>query len=72
VVKRVAEALQRAAEVTTILLVEQNLAVARHLVRDVVVLDQGLVVFKGDIGELIDDPALARRYLGLSASAAGH
>jgi branched-chain amino acid transport system ATP-binding protein len=70
VVKRVAEALQRAAEVTTILLVEQNLAVARHLVRDVVVLDQGLVAFKGHIDELIDDPALARRHLGLSA--AGH
>ena len=70
VVKRVAEALQRAAEVTTILLVEQNLAVARHLVRDVVVLDQGLVTFAGDIAELIDDPALARRHLGLSA--AGH
>lgn len=72
VVKRVAEALQRAAEVTTILLVEQNLAVARHLVRDVVVLDQGLVTFAGDIGELIDDPALARRHLGLSASGDGH
>jgi branched-chain amino acid transport system ATP-binding protein len=70
VVKRVAEALQRAAEVTTILLVEQNLAVARHLVRDVVVLDQGLVTFAGDIAELIDDPALARRHHGLSA--AGH
>jgi branched-chain amino acid transport system ATP-binding protein len=72
VVKRVAEALQRAAEVTTILLVEQNLAVARHLVRDVVVLDQGLVTFAGDIGELIDDPALARRHLGLSAGGDGH
>jgi branched-chain amino acid transport system ATP-binding protein len=72
VVKRVAEALQRAAEVTTILLVEQNLAVARHLVREVVVLDQGSVVFSGEVAELIDDPALARRYLGLSAVATGH
>jgi branched-chain amino acid transport system ATP-binding protein len=72
VVKRVAEALQRAAEVTTILLVEQNLAVARHLVRDVVVLDQGLVTFAGDIGALIDDPALARKHLGLSTAGSGH
>jgi branched-chain amino acid transport system ATP-binding protein len=68
VVKRVAEALKRAAAVTTILLVEQNLAVARHLVRDVVVLDQGRVVYAGDVGALIDDPALARRFLGLSAA----
>jgi branched-chain amino acid transport system ATP-binding protein len=72
VVKRVADALERAASVTTILLVEQNLAVARHLVRDVVVLDQGAVVFTGDVAALIDDPALARRYLGLSAVASGH
>lgn len=70
-VKRVADALQRAALVTTILLVEQNLAVARHLVRDVVVLDQGSVVFAGDVATLVDDPALARRYLGLS-TALGH
>jgi branched-chain amino acid transport system ATP-binding protein len=68
VVKRVADALKRAAEVTTILLVEQNLAVARHLVRDVVVLDQGRVVYAGDVAALIDDPALARRFLGLSAA----
>jgi branched-chain amino acid transport system ATP-binding protein len=65
-VKRVAAALQRAAEVATILLVEQNLAVARHLARDVIVLDQGSVVFAGEVAALIDDPALARRYLGLS------
>ena len=68
VVKRVADALKRAAEVTTILLVEQNLAVARHLVLDVVVLDQGRVVYAGDVAALIDDPALARRFLGLSAA----
>jgi branched-chain amino acid transport system ATP-binding protein len=70
-VRRVADALQRAAEVTTIVLVEQNLAVARHLVRDVVVLDQGRVVFTGDVAALVDDPALARRYLGIAA-AGGH
>lgn len=71
-VKRVADALKRAAEVTTILLVEQNLAVARHLVRDVIVLDQGSVVFAGEICALIDDLELARRFLGLSTASAGH
>ncbi len=70
-VKRVADALKRAAEVVTIVLVEQNLAVARHLVRDVVVLDQGLVVYGGDVAALVDDPALARKYLGLAAVAGG-
>jgi len=71
-VKRVADALQRAAQIATILLVEQNLAVARHLASDVVVLDQGSVVFAGDVAALVDDPALARRYLGLSAAGSGH
>ena len=50
----------------------QNLAVARHLASDVVVLDQGSVVFAGDVAALVDDPALARRYLGLSAAGSGH
>lgn len=66
VVRHVIDALRRAAEVATILLVEQNLSVARELVRDVVVLDQGQVSFTGDVGALIDDPALARRHLGLT------
>jgi branched-chain amino acid transport system ATP-binding protein len=69
-VKRVAEALTRAAAVTTILLVEQNLAVARHLARDVIVLDQGRVQFTGAIDELVGDSDRARRYLGLASSGA--
>ncbi len=72
IVKRVADALRRAAEVVTILLVEQNLAVARHLVGDVVVLDQGRVEFTGPVDALIDDPELARRHLGLSAIGGSH
>ena len=70
VVRHVVEALQRAAEVATILLVEQNLSVAHKLVRDVVVLDQGRVAFTGDVETLMGDPELARRYLGIAASAA--
>ncbi len=68
VVRHVVEALRRAAEATTILLVEQNLSVAHALVRDVVVLDQGRVSFTGDVDQLIGDPALARRHLGLAAA----
>jgi branched-chain amino acid transport system ATP-binding protein len=67
VVRHVVDALQRAAEVATILLVEQNLSVAHKLVKDVVVLDQGRVSFTGDVEQLMGDPALARRHLGLAA-----
>jgi branched-chain amino acid transport system ATP-binding protein len=70
IVKRVVEALERAARVTTILLVEQNLAVARRLAKDVIVLDQGRVQFTGDIAALVGDAELARRYLGLAAAGA--
>jgi len=72
IVKRVADALRRAAEIATILLVEQNLAVAHRLVKDVIVLDQGRVVFSGDVEALIGDPVLARRYLGLAAAGEVH
>ncbi len=68
VVRHVVDALRRAAEVATILLVEQNLSVAHSLVRDVVVLDQGRVSFTGDVEQLMGDPALARRHLGLAAA----
>jgi branched-chain amino acid transport system ATP-binding protein len=67
VVRHVVDALKRAAEIATILLVEQNLSVAHKLVRDVVVLDQGRVSFTGDVDQLMGDPALARRHLGLAA-----
>jgi len=68
VVRHVVEALRRAAEVATILLVEQNLSVAHSLVRDVIVLDQGRVSFTGDVDQLMGDAALARRHLGLAAA----
>jgi branched-chain amino acid transport system ATP-binding protein len=68
VVRHVVDALRRAAELATILLVEQNLSVAHSLVRDVIVLDQGRVSFTGDVDQLMGDPALARRHLGLAAA----
>lgn len=72
VVKQVAAALLRAAELATILLVEQNLSVAHRLVGDVIVLDQGRVAYTGHVDTLMSDPALARRYLGLAAAGEGH
>ena len=58
-------ALKRAAQAATLLLVEQNLQVARTLADKVVVLDQGRVAYTGDVAELLADPALARLYLGV-------
>jgi branched-chain amino acid transport system ATP-binding protein len=64
-VAEVARVLERLAELTTVLLVEQNLGVVRRLARDAVVLDQGRVVYKGDAQELLDQPELVRRTLSV-------
>jgi branched-chain amino acid transport system ATP-binding protein len=64
-VTEVAAALERAAELTTIVLVEQNLAVVQRLARDVVVLDGGRVVHTGPAAELLADPEHIRRLLGV-------
>ncbi len=65
VVGEVVEVLEQAARTTTMLLVEQNLAVARRLAATAVVLDQGRVAFAGTIEALLEEPTLARRYLGV-------
>ncbi len=65
VVEHVVGALARATAETTVILVEQNLAVASDLAEDAVVLDQGRVVYTGPMAELAADPALTGRYLGV-------
>ena len=65
IVEQVVEALAHAAEHATVLLVEQNLWVAGELAKDAVVLDHGQIVHSGPMAELINDPALAGRYLGV-------
>ena len=69
-VTEVAAALERAAELATILLVEQNLAVVQRLAQQVVVLDGGRVVHTGPAAELLADPARVRELLGVHGS--GH
>jgi branched-chain amino acid transport system ATP-binding protein len=54
---------------TTILLVEQNFAVARALGDSVAVMDDGRVVHRGAMAELAEDEALQQRLLGLSLAA---
>jgi branched-chain amino acid transport system ATP-binding protein len=71
VVRNVVDALKRAAELVTIVLVEQNLRVAHLLAKDAIVLDQGGVGYRGSVEALMGDPLLARTHLGL-ASAGDH
>ena len=54
---------------TTVLLVEQNFAVARALGDRVAVMDNGRVVHSGAMAELAGDEGLQQRLLGLSLGA---
>jgi branched-chain amino acid transport system ATP-binding protein len=54
---------------TTVLLVEQNFAVAKALGDRVAVMDDGRVVHRGAMAELAADEALQHRLLGLSLAA---
>jgi branched-chain amino acid transport system ATP-binding protein len=65
-VTEVARVLERVAELSTVLLVEQNLGVVRAVARDAVVIDQGRVVHTGPAKELLADAPLVRRLLGVS------
>ena len=57
------------AQRTTLLLVEQNFAMARALGDSVAVMDNGRVVHSGAMAELAADEALQQRLLGLSLGA---
>jgi branched-chain amino acid transport system ATP-binding protein len=54
---------------TTVLLVEQNFAMAKALGDRVAVMDDGRVVHRGAMAELAADEALQQRLLGLSLAA---
>ena len=68
-VTQVADVLARAAELTTVLLVEQNLGVVQRVARDAIVLDTGRVVHIGPAHELLADEAMVHRLLGVGHSA---
>ncbi len=57
------------AQRTTILLVEQNFNMAKALGDSVAVMDNGRVVHRGRMAELVEDEALQHRLLGLSLGA---
>jgi len=64
-VTQVADVLARVAELTTVLLVEQNLGVVQRVAHDAVVLDTGRVVHVGPAKELLADEAMVHRMLGV-------
>jgi branched-chain amino acid transport system ATP-binding protein len=57
------------ATATTVLLVEQNFAMAKALGDSVAVMDDGRVVHRGAMAELAGDEALQHKLLGLSLAA---
>jgi branched-chain amino acid transport system ATP-binding protein len=68
-VSEVAVALERAVELATVLVVEQNLAVVQRIAEDVVVLDGGRVVHAGSAQELFASPERVRQLLGVHGGA---
>jgi branched-chain amino acid transport system ATP-binding protein len=68
-VTEVARVLERVSELTTVLLVEQNLGVVGRVARDAVVLDTGRVVHIGPAQELLADRPMVHRMLGVGAAA---
>jgi branched-chain amino acid transport system ATP-binding protein len=68
IVSEFAGVLERAAQHSTVLLVEQNLSVVKRLAQRIVVLDHGEVVHLGEVTDL-DDPTLVRQLLGVSGAA---
>jgi branched-chain amino acid transport system ATP-binding protein len=64
-VTEMARVLERVSELTTVLLVEQNLGVVRSLAGDAIVLDTGRVVHTGRADELLEDTALLHRLLAV-------
>ena len=68
-VTEVADALARASELTTVLLVEQNLGVVQRVARDAVVIDTGRVVHIGPARELLASEEMVHRMLGVGHAA---
>ncbi len=68
IVTEVAIALERAATVTPVLLVEQNLPVVRRLAHTVVVIEGGRVIHAGPAAELLDDDDRTQKLLGVHST----
>jgi branched-chain amino acid transport system ATP-binding protein len=71
VVREVVEVLERAAGQTTVLMVEQNLAVARRLADQIAVMVDGKVVLSEPAGRLAEDDGTVRAYLSVESAVSG-
>lgn len=72
IVTEVTAALGKVAETTPMLLVEQNLQVARELADRVIVLSDGHVAFTGTADEFFGNEQLIQRHLGVATSGEAH
>ncbi len=70
-VTEVADVLERISNLTTSLLVEQNLGVVRRIAHHAIVLDHGEVVYSGGVAELLDDADRTRELLGVGSARQG-
>ncbi|GAB6064475.1 ABC transporter ATP-binding protein [Deferrisoma palaeochoriense] len=65
VVDHLIESLRHMSEETTVILVEQNFHMARHVGTDYFILDAGRVVHGGRMEDLVNDHTVKKRYLGI-------
>lgn len=65
-VTEMVEALERIATLATTVVVEQNLGVIQRIAQDAVVLDQGEVVHRGPVADLLADTELTQELMGVS------
>ncbi|WP_298822358.1 ABC transporter ATP-binding protein [uncultured Roseibium sp.] len=67
IIKSMTDALKELKETdTTILLVEQNFAMASSIGDTVAVMDDGRIIHSGDMQELVEDTALQEKLMGLT------
>lgn len=65
-VEQMVEAIRQLSDHTTILLVEQNFAVASYLAEHYVIVEEGTSVKTGAVSELVADTETITRYLGVA------
>ncbi len=64
IIESLMHAIRTLATQATVLLVEQNFIVARHLADRYTIIEEGRSVHSGEMSNLAQDPALIHRYLG--------
>ena len=65
-VEQMVKAIRQLSDHTTVLLVEQNFAVASHLAEHYVIVEEGTSVKTGAVADLVADTATITRYLGVA------